>query len=1074
MSAVTAPASPASRTTLLPAVMQVRGYAPRFGVLSYLADQGLLFDCESAAMPAESLGQTARIEFWLSGEHHGAGGRILHVQGLRLLISQQNLAPELIDELQTAGKSNHASRATGRRILQIQQVCHARFMDGMKAVINAFYQQLDACEPGAHPAIALQAIKGTLHTLRAQLTRQLTQTYPIFPQQTYSLADSPTELSLVDLSDVDHWIRRTTLVQNLTEPYKQTADIFSLNYARLLQKPSREATHPYQLESVLNVLDELLSPYALSAAEQTFCYQLMGRVFAEHAPELYRQLLKIVGKQTQPDQGANAALQHIETPPVSNTANLSLAQWLKTAASDASHTEYDSQANTSPAGEPASAACQLADLLVRLTDNLSILASQAPANKHLPQNGLSPANPGDTSTSDLASLIPGLIARDRILGHFLPEATAPASALPVAVTTENDIAAFRDLQAYIQQPPPIDAGPERLTQASQIRALMLQAQGLLLEYTLNGLTYQSQPDHPAWQLLNALDALHMGADNRGQFLDQTLHQAVRLSMQWLLEQEDADTALLQVNNLLARINRQLAEERQTRRTQHLNSLGDLVHDDTLFNSAWCVVRLENDIVPYEILGKREQTWMLLDRSASDLLEIPADQLESALNAGDIQETPDYDAPYLERIAGATLTASLQAVHAYTWQDTASGCLKRNALMDELERRLMHPVSSPASYCALIEIPGMRPGMIPVQADELTILQKRTGDLLHNMRLPGEQCGRLSDIAFMLIFAPQDGAKLKQRLATLKQEMEALHPQWKMLGAAVPLVVPDEATPSPASVLRRANIASASQRQISGFDLSALEAGTAAATEIIPLPFSALYLRAQKIAPCHADALPHYEILLGVSDELVPAHTTQSFVVMAEQGGRVHELDAWVLQNALLALSENPALSEQISGLSINLSGASLANPAHANNLLEILSAHTRLAEKIIVEVTETAAIENLDRAVHFLRKLRQLGLRVALDDFGSGYSSYAYLRKLPLDYLKIDGTYIRNIVTDKTDQALTASMVDVAHALGLKVIAEFVDNEAAYQLLKEMDVDYVQGYWVHKPQQLEQLLVPVS
>jgi EAL domain-containing protein (putative c-di-GMP-specific phosphodiesterase class I) len=120
-------------------------------------------------------------------------------------------------------------------------------------------------------------------------------------------------------------------------------------------------------------------------------------------------------------------------------------------------------------------------------------------------------------------------------------------------------------------------------------------------------------------------------------------------------------------------------------------------------------------------------------------------------------------------------------------------------------------------------------------------------------------------------------------------------------------------------------------------------------------------------------------------------------------------------------------------------------------------------------VTETAAIDNLDVAARALRALKKLGCRIALDDFGSGYSSYGYIRRLPLDYLKIDGTYIRNILTDRTDQALTASMVDVAHALGIKVIAEYVDSEATFRWLKDLGVDYVQGYWVHEPQRLDTL-----
>jgi EAL domain-containing protein (putative c-di-GMP-specific phosphodiesterase class I) len=191
--------------------------------------------------------------------------------------------------------------------------------------------------------------------------------------------------------------------------------------------------------------------------------------------------------------------------------------------------------------------------------------------------------------------------------------------------------------------------------------------------------------------------------------------------------------------------------------------------------------------------------------------------------------------------------------------------------------------------------------------------------------------------------------------------------------------------------------------------------------------------------------------------------------MAEQTGRIHDLDAWVLQSALEWMDRNPDGIASLSGLSVNLSGSSLVRAEHVESMLNLLGSYPHLTRKLILEVTETAAIGNMESAVRALRKLRKLGCRVALDDFGSGYSSYGYLRRLPLDYLKIDGIYVRNLLTDKTDQALTASMVDVAHALGLKVIAEYVDNEATYDWLKQLGVDYVQGYWVHEPERLDVL-----
>jgi len=301
-------------------------------------------------------------------------------------------------------------------------------------------------------------------------------------------------------------------------------------------------------------------------------------------------------------------------------------------------------------------------------------------------------------------------------------------------------------------------------------------------------------------------------------------------------------------------------------------------------------------------------------------------------------------------------------------------------------------------------------------------------------------------------------------------MEGLHPEWKMIGAVVPLVGED-AAPTPSNVLRRANLACAPLRQVAGFDRTCLGNVPPVSNQIDPLPFSSLYLRCQKIASFDEGVPSHYEVLLGVDEALVPSHSTQSFVVMAEQTGRIYDLDTWVLQSVLEWMERNPSGLDKLSGLSVNVSGNSLTHVKHVDAMANLISAYPHLASKIILEVTETAAIDNLDMAVRSLRKLRNLGCRVALDDFGSGYTSYSYVRSLPLDYLKIDGAYIRNILTDKTDQALTASMVDVAHALGLKVIAEYVDSEGIYSWLKALGVDYVQGYWVHKPQRLDSLIL---
>lgn len=1044
---------------MLPAVLQIEGDAPCFGTIASLTNHGLTFNFQVRPTAQQRVGHMAKLDFNIQGQHHTCSGLIVHIQEKQALLSLREAAAPIHAALLSAGQGNVTGLASRLSTLQTQQACHALFMEGMKPVVETFYQLLPgeiqhylAPKERLSEQPEFAHLQSALEQLRPRLVRHFTSAYPMYPEQ----LDSPLQVMSAapddpaDMARVDEWISRTTIAQQVTKHLESILDTFSLAYRDILG-----GAHPYHPDAILQLLANLMTPLNLSPKARALCYSAMGQAFQKQALALYQDLLQMV----QETPSGSVMLSH---------RNISLGEWLNLSASGSHPNEVAGPLSSTVAD--AGQVNELAVLLNKLTTSLDDLNDKIPASS-VAQQGAYPAS---------YTLIPGLLARDRVFSHFLADktdaqenmiGTAGSLAVPVlGGPSDLDQTALLGLYAAMRQQNPFELTAEKLPQGSQVRTLMLQAQGLLLEFTLNGLTYESEPNHPAWALINALDALHLGVDIHGRFLDPALHQAISLSMQWLLGQENVDAALEQVNSLLAKINTQLHLERQARRTQHLNTLGKLALDSCPINTGWCLVKKEDEAIPYEILGKHGNSWALLDRSATHLLEIPADAFLKNIDHGQIEETDSFDEPLLERIADATLTASLNAVHAFTWQDPASGCLKRSALMDELERHLAHPVSEPLSFCALIEIPTMRPGLSSLPGDELAVLQKRTGEILLAALESGEHCGRLSDVSFMMVFLPQDPDHLAARLAQLKTDMEALHPVWKMIGAVVPLA-DGETSQNPSSTLRRANLACGPARQEVAFDLSCLSHVPPTTNQIEPLPFSSLYLRCQKIESCVDSVSSHYEILLGVDDNMVPHHTTQSFVVMAEQTGNIHELDNWVLRSALEWMNQNTAGMEQLSGLSINLSGNSLTDADHVATMINLLGDYPHLTNKIILEVTETAAIDNMDVAAKSLRTLKTLGCRIALDDFGSGYSSYSYMRSLPLDYLKIDGTYIRNLLTNTTDRALTASMVDVAHALGLKVIAEYVDSEAVYAWLKNLGVDYVQGYWIHEPERLENLIL---
>jgi len=150
-------------------------------------------------------------------------------------------------------------------------------------------------------------------------------------------------------------------------------------------------------------------------------------------------------------------------------------------------------------------------------------------------------------------------------------------------------------------------------------------------------------------------------------------------------------------------------------------------------------------------------------------------------------------------------------------------------------------------------------------------------------------------------------------------------------------------------------------------------------------------------------------------------------------------------------------------VSINLSGLSISNGDFINNLSLLIANSDVPPSNICFEITETAVISNLSHALDFINKMKQIGIKFALDDFGSGASSFGYLKQLPVDFLKIDGSLVKNLTSEPTDQAIVKSIHDIAKMMEMETIAEFVENEEILTILKHIGVNHVQGYGIGKP-----------
>ena len=233
---------------------------------------------------------------------------------------------------------------------------------------------------------------------------------------------------------------------------------------------------------------------------------------------------------------------------------------------------------------------------------------------------------------------------------------------------------------------------------------------------------------------------------------------------------------------------------------------------------------------------------------------------------------------------------------------------------------------------------------------------------------------------------------------------------------------------------------------------------------------AFVLFAQPIVSIGGDDEKHCEILLRMKNDDGSLIPPGEFLPAAERYNLTSQIDYWVIKNALILLKEHLSIFDTYSSFSINLSGECIAKPETLEYIKEQLKASGIKGENITFEVTETAAISNLIYANELISSVKELGCKFSLDDFGSGLSSFGYLKRLPVDYLKIDGLFVRDIVRDKIDLSMVKAINEVGHLMGMRTIAEYVENKSILDCLKGINVDFAQGYFICRPKALSEIL----
>lgn len=223
-------------------------------------------------------------------------------------------------------------------------------------------------------------------------------------------------------------------------------------------------------------------------------------------------------------------------------------------------------------------------------------------------------------------------------------------------------------------------------------------------------------------------------------------------------------------------------------------------------------------------------------------------------------------------------------------------------------------------------------------------------------------------------------------------------------------------------------------------------------EIWPLPLVA------------GEAVSSVELLLRFRDESGRLITPGIFIPAAERYGLMPLIDRWVVETALANFDRLHPAGAALRMVAINLSGASVEDDSLADLIIALLQRHRVAPSRVCFEITETVAVRNLSQVVRFMDRLRAVGCKTSLDDFGAGMSSFTYLKNLPIDIIKIDGSFIRDMLTDPVSHVMVRAVTDIGHRLGLSVVAEWVTDAETVQALTELGVNYAQGFSLHQPE----------
>ncbi len=481
-------------------------------------------------------------------------------------------------------------------------------------------------------------------------------------------------------------------------------------------------------------------------------------------------------------------------------------------------------------------------------------------------------------------------------------------------------------------------------------------------------------------------------------------------------------------------------------------------------------------------------FVFVNRRGVKTHELMTEEVTALLLNGDARILEESDIPLTERASHRMLQDMHNQLTHQAAHDELTGLGNRKEFERQVQRALVDSkclnVQHVAAYLDLDQFKvinntsGHEAGdaLLVDMAGEIQGVLPKEGCFL--ARLGGDEFGILLESC-----EPEEGEEIILNLCTAirKYRFDWKDAQYNLTTSGGCVFI-DADTESVAEILQAAETACFAAKEAGRDRIQIYQAGDSELTqrhgvmEFVSQIDKALeedrfVLNCQKISPIgDGDEHAHYEILLTVLDDNNEPMPPQDFIVAAETYNRAAAIDRWVIKNAFQWIASNILKLDDLGAFSINVSGNSLNEDGFMEFVLEQFS-ETRLpASRICFEITETSAIASLTGAIEFMEAMRVTRVQFSLDDFGTGLSSYSYLRNLPVDYLKIDGAFVKDIVTNPNDYAVVKSINEIGHFMGKKTIAEYVEDDKALAILKEIGVDFAQGYGIEKKMPLSELV----